>query len=337
MCTGLSARPFFAARCEVMLQLVRLATDCRDAWVRRPWAPARMRPPLDDRSLMDYYPRPLEGGPPLLPFARRPPPGAAQERPARGSAAQRPPGAGSGTQSALCLEHGAPSCPGCRSRGWGISRCCRAGHEGHADPSAGPRCPKARPGSHRAATCSCPRPGTLGGGAVLLARPGPPHLPSPPSRGPPSVSPVHPPAPPKTLDAHIPSALGPEDSRPPKRPKPDLLADQGGGGGGGSECGTHPTGRGGSRPGGLDAAAQRGYLGPPRCGQKTSGSEAGGSVAGGGEGGCYAGGERCGAGGASGGPASGWALVGARPELSPAVVGGELGDAGGRSRRPPVP
>ena len=24
-----------------------------------------------------------------------------------------------------------------------MSRCCRAGHEGHTDPSAGPRCPRA--------------------------------------------------------------------------------------------------------------------------------------------------------------------------------------------------
>ena len=49
MCTGLSARPYFAARHEVMLQLMRLAAHCRDSWVRRLRAPARMRPPLGDR------------------------------------------------------------------------------------------------------------------------------------------------------------------------------------------------------------------------------------------------------------------------------------------------
>ena len=73
VCAGLSARPFFAARHEVMLQLMRLATHCRDSWVRRLRAPARMRLPLGDRFLVDYFPRPLEGGPPLLPYASRPP------------------------------------------------------------------------------------------------------------------------------------------------------------------------------------------------------------------------------------------------------------------------
>ena len=74
MCAGLSARPYFAARHEVMLQLMRLATHCRDSWFRRLRALARMRAPLGDRFLMDYFPRPLEGGPLLLPYARRPPP-----------------------------------------------------------------------------------------------------------------------------------------------------------------------------------------------------------------------------------------------------------------------
>ena len=72
VCVGLSARPLFAARHEVMLQLMRLATHCWDSWVRRLRAPARMRPPLGNRFLMDYFPRPLEGGAPLLSYARRP-------------------------------------------------------------------------------------------------------------------------------------------------------------------------------------------------------------------------------------------------------------------------
>ena len=70
VCAGLSVRPFFAARHEVMLQLMRLAAHCRDSWIRRLRAPARMRPPLGDRFLMDYFLRPLEGGPPPLPYAR---------------------------------------------------------------------------------------------------------------------------------------------------------------------------------------------------------------------------------------------------------------------------
>ena len=73
VCVGLSARPYFAARHEVMLQLMRLAAHCRDSWARRQRAPARMRPEHSDRFLMDYFPRPLEGGPPLLPYARQPP------------------------------------------------------------------------------------------------------------------------------------------------------------------------------------------------------------------------------------------------------------------------
>ena len=73
VCAGLSACPFFAARHEVMLQLMRLATYCRGTWARRLRTPARLGLPLGDRFLMDNYPRPLEGGAPLLPYARRPP------------------------------------------------------------------------------------------------------------------------------------------------------------------------------------------------------------------------------------------------------------------------
>ena len=32
VCAGLSARPYFAARREVILQLMRLAAHCRDSW-----------------------------------------------------------------------------------------------------------------------------------------------------------------------------------------------------------------------------------------------------------------------------------------------------------------
>ena len=66
VCAGLSARPFFSARHEVMLQLMRLAMHCRDSWVRCLRTPAHMRPPLGDRFPMDYFPRPLEPPPPPL-------------------------------------------------------------------------------------------------------------------------------------------------------------------------------------------------------------------------------------------------------------------------------
>ena len=97
VCAGLSARPFFAARHDVMLQLMRLATHCRDSWVRRLRAPARMRPPLGDRFLMDYFPRPLEGEAPLLLYARRPPRVPPRIVPLAAPQRSRPPGAGSGT------------------------------------------------------------------------------------------------------------------------------------------------------------------------------------------------------------------------------------------------
>ena len=97
VCGGLSARPFFAARHEVMLQLMRLATHCQDSWVRRLRAPARMRPPLGDRFLMDYFPRPLESPPPLLPYARRPPRAPPKSVPLATPQRSRPPGAGTGT------------------------------------------------------------------------------------------------------------------------------------------------------------------------------------------------------------------------------------------------
>ena len=58
VCAGLSTRLFFAAHHEVMLQLVRVASHCRDTWVRRLRTPARISPSLSDRFLMDYYPRP---------------------------------------------------------------------------------------------------------------------------------------------------------------------------------------------------------------------------------------------------------------------------------------
>ena len=90
VCAGLSARPFFAARHEVMLQLMRLAAHCRDSRARRLRTPARMRPQHSDRFLMDYFPHPLEGGPPLLPYARRPPRAPARSVPLAAPQRSRP-------------------------------------------------------------------------------------------------------------------------------------------------------------------------------------------------------------------------------------------------------
>ena len=90
VCACLCARPFFAARHEVMLQLMRLATHYRDSWVRRLRAPARMRPPLDDRFLIPYYSTPSGGRAPPPAICQKAPTGAAQERPARCPAAQPP-------------------------------------------------------------------------------------------------------------------------------------------------------------------------------------------------------------------------------------------------------
>ena len=145
VCAKLSVRPFFAARHEVMLQLIRLATHWRVSWVRRLRAPACMRPPPGDRFLMDHFPHPLDPPPPLLPCARRPPRAPPRSVPLAAPQHSRPPRASNGTQGALCLEHGATSCARCRSLGWGIGRCCRASHKGHTDPAAGSRCPRAPP------------------------------------------------------------------------------------------------------------------------------------------------------------------------------------------------
>ena len=63
---------------ERMLQLMRLATQCRDTWARRLRAPARIRPPL-------------------LPYARGPPWAPSKSVPLTAPQRSRPPGASSGT------------------------------------------------------------------------------------------------------------------------------------------------------------------------------------------------------------------------------------------------
>ena len=125
----------------------------------------------------------------------------------------------SGTQGALCLEHGAPSCPRCRSRGWGISRCCRAGHEGYDGSAAGLRCPVAPLRVAPGPQVLVPQDRRTGAAWLCWARPASQAL---PVSGPHAARRCT--APPRTLGA---ASLGPGDLISPKRPKPDLPADQG--------------------------------------------------------------------------------------------------------------
>ena len=250
------------ARAGQTFPLMRLATHCRDSWVRRLRAPARMRPPLGDRFLMDYYPRPLEGGPPLLPYRKRPPRAPPKSVPLAAPQRSRTPGAGNDTQGALCLEHGAPLCPRCKSLGWGISRCCRVGHEGHTDPSAGPRCPRAPPRVAPGRQVLVPEDRRAGAAALSSwlgrARPASEDL---PDSAPPASRRCA--APPRTLGTRPSSAMGPDDLRPPKRQALNLLADRGGSvnegptrsGGGDADAFSPPPTVGGDNPGPVPTGA----------------------------------------------------------------------------------
>ena len=186
VCAGLSARPYFAARHEVMLQLMRLAAHCRDSWARRLRAPARMRPQHGDRFLMD-------------------------------------------SQGALCLVHRAPSCARCGSLGWGISRCCRAGHTGHAGPSGTLSCPVVPPRIAPGRQVLVPE--ARRAGAVALssllgrARPASQAL---PDSGPPAARRCA--APPRVPGTRPPLAPGQNASRPSKRRTPNR-ANRGASGG----------------------------------------------------------------------------------------------------------
>ena len=53
VCAVLSDRPFFAARHEVMLQLMRLANHCRDIWARHLRTPAHILSSLADCFFME--------------------------------------------------------------------------------------------------------------------------------------------------------------------------------------------------------------------------------------------------------------------------------------------
>ena len=124
-------------------------------------------------------------------------------------------------RAALCLEHAT------EAWGWGISRCYRAGHEGHTDPSAGPRCPRVPPRVAPGRQVLVPE--DLRAGAAALcswlsrARPASQAL---PASGPPASRRCTPP--PRALGVRPSSALGPDNSKPKKCPKLNRLADRGG-------------------------------------------------------------------------------------------------------------
>ena len=205
---------------------MRLATCCRDTWVRRLWTrPAHGRRWVTVSSWTTPPPHHPEGGPPLLPYARMPPPPPPGAPPSSVLLAvpqrSRPPGAGSGTWGTLCLEHGAPSGPRCKSLGSRISRYCRARHEGHGGSAAGPWCPAAMPRVAPGRQVLVPQDRRVGALSSWLGRARPALAFS--DAGPPAARRCA--VLPKTLGARPPLALGPGSPRPPKRPKPDLVTD----------------------------------------------------------------------------------------------------------------
>ena len=136
-------------------------------------------------------PRPPEGGPLLPPYARRPPRAPPSSVLLAVPQSSHPPGGGSGTRGALCMENGAPSCARCKSLGWGISRCCRAGHEGHCRPTVGTGCPPAQPQGRAGPPGPRPTGATRGsGGTIRLAAQGAPRVPGPPGHRDPGDAPV---------------------------------------------------------------------------------------------------------------------------------------------------
>ena len=178
---ALSARPFFVARHEVMLQLMCLATHCRDGWVRRLRAPARIRPPLGDPFLMDYFPRPLGGGGgvALLPYARRPPRAPPRSVPLAAPQRIRRPGAGSGTQKRSAWSMGRRRAPDAEA--WAGASAAAAGQATEDTPipwrAHAARDP--RPGSRHDAKCSSLRTGAQGRPHCPPGSCGPARLPRP--------------------------------------------------------------------------------------------------------------------------------------------------------------
>ena len=164
VCAGLSARPFFAARHKVMLQLLRAATHCRDTWVRRLQAPARMRPPLGDHFLMYCYPRHLEGRggrhschTPGGPRGRRP---RAFPPRLRGAAARRERAATLRARFAWSMGH--HRALGAEAWAGASAAAAEPDMRGMPTPRRARVARRPRLGSHRASKWWCPRTGALG-------------------------------------------------------------------------------------------------------------------------------------------------------------------------------
>ena len=216
MCAGLSTRPFFAARHGVMLQLMRLATHCRDSWVRRR-APARMRTPLGDRFLMDDYPRPLEGGAPLLPCATSRP-RASRSRP-RSAATHQAWAVARGARSAWSMGH--HRTPGVEASAGASAAAAGQDTRGTPTPWRAHVVRGSRPALRRAAWFSFPRTGVqqrrrypLGSaGPALPPRPSQPRAPRRPAGARP------PPPPPKDAGRTPPLGPGASQLQAPKTPQ----------------------------------------------------------------------------------------------------------------------
>ena len=175
-------------------------------------------------------PPPPRGGATAPAIRQEAPPGAAQECSARGSAAQplargrkRHPGRalpgawGPIVPQVQKLGLGHQLLPPCWTRGAWWLRSGPAVPGGPASGRTGPR------------SSSAPRPACWGGGAILPAWPGAPRLPSPPSLGPPCVSPVHaPPPPPRHWGLAPPRPWGP--GTPGPRSAPNVTSRLTGGG-----------------------------------------------------------------------------------------------------------
>ena len=194
VCAGLSARPYFAACHDVMLQLMRLAARYHNSWARRLRAPARMRPLHSDLFLMDYFPRPLEGG--LL--CSRMPGGPHGHRPAasrsRHHSATALRGRAAARRARSAWSMGRRLVPGAGA--WAGASAAAAGRATKATLAPrGPRLPHSPAPARAGSLGARPRGPTHGGGrAVLLAGTGPPGLPGALGLGPSGNPPMHYPA-----------------------------------------------------------------------------------------------------------------------------------------------
>ena len=175
---------------------MRLATHCRDSWVRPLRAPARMRPQLGDRFLMDYFPRPLEGGggaaSPVCPEA---PARTGPKRPARGPAAQPPTKGGQQHAGRALLGALGPVLRPVPEPGLGHQPLQPGGPRRPHRLLDGPQLPQGPAPRCAGARGTRPRSQARGGGrVVLLVGAGTPSLLGPPgprpSGGPPMYSPA---------------------------------------------------------------------------------------------------------------------------------------------------